>query len=170
MAGVRMELGGADKTLAALGAALARTRSPRGLMDGIGREMVARTKLRFQAQTGPDGGPWPQSIRARVMGGRTLIQRGRLLESITHEASDSSVAVGTNTLYAAIHQLGGTIKAKTGKGLRFRLPGGLGSRTVKSVTIPARPFLGLSGEDEGVIKTLIALWLGASEGGADAGR
>lgn len=167
---VRMELGGADKTLAALGAALARTRSPRGLMDRIGAEMAASTKERFEEQKGPAGGPWPPSIRARMLGGRTLIERGRLVESITHSASDSSVAIGTNVIYAAIHQMGGKITAKTAKGLHFRLPGGLGSRTVKSVTIPARPFLGLSGEDEGVIKTLVAQWLGADQGAGDAGR
>lgn len=166
----RMELGGADATLAALRDALGRVRNPRGLMDKIGREMVARTKLRFHSQTGPAGGPWPPSIRARMMGGRTLIEKGRLVDSITHEASDSSVAVGTNVIYAAIHQMGGTIRAKTAKGLRFRLPGGAGSRTVKSVTIPARPFLGLSGEDEGVIRTLVRLWLGAEQGAGDAGR
>ncbi len=167
---VRMDLGGADATLAALRAALDRTRSPRGLMDQIGGEIAESTQRRFETETEPSGGPWPPSIRARMMGGRTLTQSGRLVRSITHEASDNSVAVGTNVIYAAIHQIGGKITAKTAKGLRFRLPGGAGSRTVKSVTIPARPFLGLSGEDEGVIKQLVARWLGASEGGGDVGR
>lgn len=167
---VRMDIDGADATLAALGGALARARSPRGLMDQIGAELAKSAKLRFTTNEGPAGGPWPPSIRARMLGGRTLVQRGRLRDSITHEASDSSVAIGTNVVYAAIHQVGGKITAKTAKGLRFRLPGGLGSRTVKSVTIPARPFLGVSGEDEGVIKTLVRLWLGAEQGAGDAGR
>lgn len=166
----RITLDGADETLKALGAALARARSPRGLMDDIGAQLVKSTKARFQTNAGPDGGPWPQSLRARMLGGPTLVQRGRLRDSVTHEASDSSVAVGTNAIYAAIHQLGGKITAKTAKGLHFRLPGGLGARTVQSVTIPARPFLGVSAEDEGVIRTLVGKWLGAAPEGGDAQR
>ena len=54
---------------------------------------------------------------------KTLIRSGRLLRSITYDARRDSVRVGTNVLYAAIHQFGG----KAGRG--------------RTVEIPARPFI-----------------------------
>ena len=44
---------------------------------------------------------------------------------------------------AGIHQTGGVIRAKTAKGLAFTLANGE-SAVVGSVTIPARPYLGIS--------------------------
>ena len=49
-------------------------------------------------------------------------------------------------IYGGIHQTGGTIVPKNGKALMFRLPGGDWA-TVGKVTIPARPYLGLSAKD-----------------------
>jgi len=74
-----------------------------------------------------------------------MIDSGRLVGSITYEASDSHVEVGTNAIYAAIHQLGGIIRPKTAQALRFFI----GDREifVQQVKIPARPFLGLDDED-----------------------
>lgn len=45
-----------------------------------------------------------------------------------------------NVRYALIHELGGTITAKTAKALAIPLPDG-GVAFVQSVTIPARPYL-----------------------------
>lgn len=45
-----------------------------------------------------------------------------------------------DVVYALIHELGGTITAKTAKALAIPLPDG-GVAFVKSVTIPARPYL-----------------------------
>tara|TARA_B100000678_G_scaffold280614_1_gene277494 strand:- start:2326 stop:2769 length:444 start_codon:yes stop_codon:yes gene_type:complete len=47
--------------------------------------------------------------------------------------------------YALIHELGGTITAKTAKALAIPLPDG-GVAFAKSVTIPARPYLRPSGD------------------------
>ncbi|MGL4885387.1 MAG: phage virion morphogenesis protein, partial [Aeromonas veronii] len=54
---------------------------------------------------------------------------------------------GSNRIYAAIHQFGGVIKAKTSQGLAFTLANGDGVVT-QSVTMPARPFLGINKDDE----------------------
>ena len=87
---------------------------------------------------------------------------------ITEEASDSGVAVGTNVIYAAIHQLGGVIKAKTAKGLIFTPVGENAPVIVKSVTMPARPYLGVSaGDEEGIIE-ICRDWLSRVSDGAIA--
>lgn len=180
MAGVRMDITGYEATLSVLGAAIAKTDNARGLFDAIGMALVSSTQNRFETETDPTGNPWPESLRKTMFGGRTLTDTAALVQSITHEATDNSVAVGTNLIYAAIHQMGGTIKAKepissfTKGGLRFKGPGGAWVRK-NEVTIPQRAFLGLDADDENEIRAICADWLGAvaggsGSGGADAGR
>lgn len=87
-------------------------------------------------------------------GNRTLIGESRnLWQKITFEASPTGVRVGTDVLYAAVHQFGATIKPKKGDRLFFTV----GGRKVaaKQVRIPARPFLGLSKSDEAEITQII---------------
>lgn len=172
MTGVRMDITGFEATLSVLGAAIAKTDDARGLFDAIGMALVDSTQNRFETETDPTGNPWPASWRKTMSGGRTLTDTAALVQSITYEATDSSVAVGTNLIYAAIHQLGGTIRAKTTKGLRFRGPGNGDWVNKSEVTIPQRAFLGLDSDDENEIRALCADWLGAIDdtGGADAGR
>lgn len=123
-------------------------------MDEIGAALVASTQQRFERGAGPDGNPWPRSLRATIEGGKTLVDSSRLLQSITHEASADGVTVGTNTIYAGTHQFGATIRAK-GKALAFALPGG-GFAVVQKVTIPARPFLGIDADDQREIGAILA--------------
>jgi len=141
------------------------------LMEEIGAGVLLSTQMRFEREAGPDGNPWPQSIRARLEGGRTLRDSGRLVQSLTYRASPDQVEVGTNVLYAAVHQLGATITAKSGDGLRFRI--GDSWITKKSVTIPARPFLGIDDEDRTEISEIVTSWLASmvndAAGGAAAG-
>jgi len=59
----------------------------------------------------------------------TLIDTGRLRNSITSRAYGDRVEIGTKVVYAAIHQFGG----KAGRG--------------RKVTIPARPYLMVQDED-----------------------
>lgn len=80
-----------------------------------------------------------------------LQQSGRLRNSVVRAVDKTSATVGTNLVYAGIHQLGGktkphVIKARNKKALRF------GGRFVKSVNhpgskIPARPYLVLTEPD-----------------------
>jgi phage virion morphogenesis protein len=134
------------------------------VMDAIGASLVVSTQMRFENETGPDGVKWPASIRARVEGGKTLRDEGHLYASITHRASPSSVEVGSNEIYAAIHQIGGTIKAKEAKSLRFRIGDVWVSK--ESVTIPARPFLGIDDGDREMIVETVADALGLDIAGA----
>lgn len=123
-------------------------------MDDIGQSLVVATQQRFEQGISPDGAAWKPSIRATAEGGLTLVERGHLRDSITHRAGKDSVEVGTNVFYAAVHQFGATISAKSAKSLKFQI----GDRYVqkKSVTIPARPFIGLSMDDRTEITAILS--------------
>ncbi|MEX0971523.1 MAG: phage virion morphogenesis protein [Paracoccaceae bacterium] len=155
MAGAGITLTNADAAAAALAALSAALTDGTPVYDKIGNRMVARTKLRFDAGAGPDGNPWPPSLRALFDGGRTLVDRGNLVGSISHEAGPQSASWGTSVVWAAVHQFGATIAAKDAGALHFTIPG-IGHVQRKSVTIPARPFIGLDDEDEDEINTIIA--------------
>lgn len=117
----------------------------------------------------------PRTLKRRA-GGKILQDRGRLAASIVERHDANSAAVGTNVVYAAIHQFGGQIdKAAQSRLVRHRTDakgnllrsehlGGKGlifaknsHKRVKSrwfeqaahkIDMPARPFLALTGEDE----------------------
>lgn len=129
--------------------------NPQPLLEDIAALGENSTRARFRSQTGPDGQRWKPSLRAQLNGGKTLTKDGHLGDSITHSADSKSASWGTNRIYAAIHQFGGTIKAKTSAGLRFAMPG-IGWRTRQQVTLPERPFLGISRDDEQDILDLVS--------------
>jgi len=117
------------------------------LMDMCGALLETSTKDRLRdSNTAPDGTAWPVSMRAQLDGGKTLVESSRLANSIQYIAGPSQVEVGSNVIYAGIHQTGGEIRPKNGAALSFALPGG-GWATVGKVTIPARPYLGISDQD-----------------------
>lgn len=181
MTGVTIELAGHDATLAQLAGYVARARDARGLFEQIGMSLVTSTQARFERGQAPDGSPWPPSMRAKLTGGKTLIETARLMRSVTYQANDGGVEVGTNVIYAAIHQLGGNInrparqqtltfkRGKDGKRQQgFRKKGrGNETRTVSIgagiVHMPARPFLGLDDDDQREILRIAEDWL-AGEG------
>lgn len=99
-------------------------------MDEIGGMLVASTLRRFEIGIGPSGKSWKPSQRAIKTGGRTLVDTGRLRDSITYYAGRDQVVVGTNVISGAIHQLGG----RAGRG--------------GSAKIPARPYLGVDAGDK----------------------
>jgi phage virion morphogenesis protein len=186
MAGVSTRLTGLEDALGALGRAASQAEHPRGLYENVGMSLVVSTQRRFELGVGPDGSPWPPSMRALAEGGKTLIDTARLMQSITYEATDSGVDVGTNVVYAAIHQLGGTIhqgarqqvihfkrNSKTGHTrftkanakATFAQKVGIGERTI---VMPARPFLGIDQDDEREIATLANDWLLGPRGAGDA--
>jgi len=128
-----------------------------GLMEQIGAALLLSTQMRFEAERGPDGNPWPPSIRALAEGGKTLRDDGQLVGSLTYSATNEGVEIGTNVIYAAIHQQGGTIKAKSADNLTFRI----GDRWISKaeVTIPARPFLGIDDDDMTEIAAILSDYL-----------
>jgi phage virion morphogenesis protein len=144
--GVEIRVEGGAAVAQRLKAVAAKLSAPADLYGEIGDALVVSTQNRFETGNTPEGSPWPASIRAMLTGGRTLRDSGRLANSMTREADGSGVAIGTNVIYAAVHQFGAVIRAKNKKYLAFKI----GGKTVlkQQVRIPARPFLGLSKADE----------------------
>jgi phage virion morphogenesis protein len=111
----------------------------------VGHAVLNSTLQRFKDGVDPDGKPWPKSQRVLGKkrgrkgrkGTKTLIDTGRLRSSLTVAATADEAVVGTNTIYARIHQYGG----KTGRG--------------RAVKMPARPYLGLNDDDRAVIDAIV---------------
>ena len=118
------------------------------LMHNIGSILEHNTKQRINTGIGTDDKPWQKSWRAKMQGGTTLRDTSRLYNSIKYTVSSDGkrVTVGTNVFYAPVMHFGAQITAKNGKYLKFKSSMG-GWAQVKSVTIPPRPFLGMSVDD-----------------------
>lgn len=182
MAGAGIQLRGETVAQAELGHLIERAEHPRPMWERIGASLVTSTLQRFDNGIDPAGSLWPPSLRALAQGGKTLIDTARLYQSITFNASDDGVEVGTNVIYAAIHQFGGdiTIPARE-QVLNFKqhkrtgktLPG---FRKAKDATVsrkvavgahvvnmPARPFLGLDDDDDAEMLRIVEDWLVAEE-------
>ena len=118
------------------------------LMHNIGSVLEHNTKQRINTGIGTDDKPWQKSWRAKLQGGTTLRDTSRLYNSIKYTVLDGGkrVVVGTNVFYAPVMHYGATIRAKTGKYLKFKTTMG-GWAQIQSVIIPPRPFLGMSADD-----------------------
>ncbi len=138
MAGVRIDVTGLDSVLGALG----RLADPplRQAHDKVGQYLVSEITQLFRAGRAPDGTSWKPSLRARLQDGETLVERGHLRDSYTHNFDDSELVVGTDDKRARIHQFGGTIRPRNARALHFVLANGQHIAT-RSVTMPARPML-----------------------------
>jgi phage virion morphogenesis protein len=83
-------------------------------MRDMARVLKTGALLRFRTGKAPDGTKWKDSRRVAQGGGQTLSLTRRLRNSITTSFDRTSATVGTNAVYAAIHQFGGVIRAKKG--------------------------------------------------------
>ena len=111
------------------------------LLEEIGATVVSQTQRRIaEERRSPEGDPWPEwSPRyapTRHGGQALLVAEGHLAESVQHTVLGHSVEVGSNLVYAATHQFGS-----------------------EDGTIPARPWLGLSAENEQELDHVIEDWL-----------
>ena len=115
-----------------LGQLLRNARHPRPMMRAIAAELLSITEDNFESESW-GGKKWLDNAR----GGKILQKSGQLAASI-HTASGSNFArIGTNKPYAAIHQFGGTIKAKNKPYLVFKVGDGFRrSNRSKSPPVP----------------------------------
>lgn len=108
------------------------------LFDGIGALLESSTRERFETKTGPDGQAWPEWSEEYALDREAhhslLVGEGDFQDSNQFYAGANEVGVGSNLVYAAIHQMGGE---------------------EVGMNIPARPYLGLSDEDRSAISALI---------------
>ncbi|AGF75843.1 phage virion morphogenesis protein [Bartonella vinsonii] len=129
------------------------------LAQGVGRLLQESTRRRIQSEkTSPQGEKWKNNY-ARTS---TLYASGALSRSIDMVASPEKVIIGSGLVYARIHQLGGVIRPKNGSTLRFFLKSGKAHRFVRArqVTMPARPYLGLSEGNKVEVIKAAEDWLG----------
>lgn len=126
----------------------------KGINKSIAEGIRTSTVERFRTEKDPEGKKWKTSVRAREEGGKTLTKSSKLKTSIRSTASTAGFAVGTNDIRAATLQFGDerTIKPRRKPVLRFRVNGRWISAKQVHVKIPARPFLGLSEDDEKEIR------------------
>jgi phage virion morphogenesis protein len=183
MAGIKLEVTIDDAATQVYAAIAQRMGNGKALMQAIGQTMVSSTIRRFGTQSGPDGKPWAPLSKAtrrkRGANAKALLASGRLRQSITFVASAMSVEVGTNLIYARIQQMGtaglegGAIQMPERTTTIYRSTRDLNngrSRFVKksksdfatdhkvaahTVTIPGRPYLGMSVADEKAIAALV---------------
>jgi len=127
----------------------------RPAMKSIGAAIRTSVIRNFEA------GGRPAWVPSKKKGGKTLIGRGRLMNSIIPRDSADRVTIGTNIRYAAIHQFGGQTPARIITPRYKRALFWPGARhPVKSVRhpgsrIPARPFLMIQDEDWGGIRKIL---------------
>ena len=127
------------------------------LFDEIGAGLVNSIQHRFLTGTGVDGNPWKISWRARMQGGETLRDTGRLMNSYTHNVLSSGVEVGTDVAYAPHLRYGATILPKNGQYITFAVGGQY--RKVKQSIIPPRTQLGLDAEDEVMVLDIVGSFI-----------
>jgi phage virion morphogenesis protein len=117
---------------------------PEALLEKIGQYLVSSTQARIRTtKVAPNGALWapwaPSTARAKErsgQGGSLLLNSGRLFNSISHQVVAGQVEVTSNAPYARFLQLG-------------------------TNRMPARPFLGISKDDESAIAGLVRRHIGA---------
>lgn len=142
----------ADQVLSALDRLQRAAASASPVMAQIAGVMHDAVEENFAQQGRPKWAGLKPPVSKRRSGGMILQDSGQLAASIEPGSDSSSAWVGTNKVYAAIHQFGGKTRAhvilpRNKQALAF------GGRVVKKVNhpgskIPARPFLSLTPEDE----------------------
>ena len=123
------------------------------LMQEISEEMHDAVEENFEQQGRPK---WPKlkpSTLKKREDGQILQDTGALVNSISNNHDSTSAIVGTNKIYAPIHQFGGTIPARIIKpkykkalfwpGLKHPVK----QAKIPATNIPARPFLNLTNSD-----------------------
>jgi phage virion morphogenesis protein len=138
----------------------------RPLLEDVKGRLLLSVQQNFTAGGRPRAWtPLARSTLANRRGtsARILRDTGRLQNSITGRIENRSVIVGSNVLYARVHQEGATlqipeVRARPGKVLRFVVNGQVVySRRARahSVRVPARPYLLLQESDKTYIRDAI---------------
>jgi phage virion morphogenesis protein len=134
---------------------------PIGFYKNVGEYLTEVAIPRnFASESAPDGTPWarlsPLTVARREKAGQTPISilraTSRMAGSITYEATDTHVRIGSPVIQAAVMQFGAAQGAfgRTSRGGPIPWGG-----------IPSRPYLGLSSTDEEAIIDIAMDWLDA---------
>lgn len=130
------------KVQAALKELARKTSDVRPALREIGSSLEASTQQRFLDEVSPEGEDWQEhaeSTQERRGAGAEKLQLDRhLFDDIGSKVSGATLNVGVNRIYGRIQHLGGF----AGRG--------------RKVEIPARPYLGVSADDEREIHSIFA--------------
>ncbi|MCZ7858524.1 phage virion morphogenesis protein [Agrobacterium salinitolerans] len=155
MAGKSITVDDAD-TLAALQRLYAAAGDLLPVFKNIGEYETQVTKQRFISETDPDGVAWQDlnTLYATTKKGPGKLRgETRRLSQIIYQAANDNVEIGSDVIYARIHNEGGVIRPKNASALVFSMGGQ--TFKVKSVTMPQRRFLGFSDADQVEIQSII---------------
>lgn len=157
------------------------------LFADMGEYLLRSTRERAAKQIDPDGNKWRAlspgyaKWKAKKRPGVPILKFDfhMLGDQLSYEAGQDELLVGTNAPYGAIHQFGGTVhraahsrKLAFGKDKpnRMKVFARAGSKDVDheqwatvdayDVTLPARPWLGLSQEDDTELLVIVVDHLG----------
>ncbi len=155
MAGVRTAIRVEDAAVkAAFERLIALAGDPRAALADIGEGLLGTTKDRFREERAPDGSLWaplsPEyaARKLRQRGKPKILQlRGHLFATLVYQVFPGHVAVGTNRIYGAVHQFGFPAKG-----------------------IPARPYLGITEEDQVDAVAILEDHIQRALGGAGAAQ
>lgn len=115
----------------------------RPILYDIGEYLVVSSKQRFSTRTAPDGTRWKDNAETTIErkgSNQPLIGESRRLSNEIHYTmGKTTVSMGSSPAYARIQQEGG---------LKSAYPHLWGN-------IPARPYLGLSDDDEQVVREIL---------------
>ena len=114
----------------------------RPLLEALGAEVESQTRRRIsEEKAAPDGTPWQpwsDAYGETRHGGHSLLEgEGELLDSLQFLVGSDRVEIGSNLVYAAIHQHGGD---------------------EVGIPIPARPYLGIGPENEEDLMAILDEW------------
>ena len=127
---------------------------------GMG-EFQTERRIRFE-KTSPDGAAWPPNLK----GTSILAETGEnLIRSLAHSSSAEEAVWGASWEFAHVHQEGMTITPKNGAVLKwwYQKGGNVHFAFAKSVTIPARPFVGISDANAQEIIDLVTNHFGLAQ-------
>lgn len=164
---VRLEITN-DQITPALARVEAALGNPLSLFQDLGEYLVKSTTDRFPTGRAPDGSVWaaksPVTLAAYAARKDRADSRplfgpsGALSSTIAYEAFSDRVEWGSPMIYAAVQQFG------AGKGAFGRTSRGA---PIPWGNIPARPFAGISAEDEVQMVDIVGDWFeAAARGGA----
>lgn len=105
-------------------------------LGNVGEHLMLTHRDHFDEQRSPDGDPWqplsPDYAKSKKKNKDKILRLNDILrDTLAYNVGDKSLEFGTNMEYGAMHQFGGT-----------------SDMIPRLAAIPARPFLGLSQDDE----------------------
>jgi len=125
-------------------------------LKNIGEYETRVTKRRFIDEKDPEGTPWQDlhPLYAKTKKGPGKLRgETRSLSEIVYQVASDSVEIGSNVIYARVHNEGAVIKPKNAAALVFSMGGQ--TFMVQSVKIPKRQFLGISEADKEEIEAIV---------------